>query len=476
LLLVPIWIVKYPPLIDYPNHLARAFILNHLHDPAYKFGQYYASDWGLNPYFLGDALMQLFQRFVDVYVAGKILLSLCLVTFPLGVAYFLRRANPGNEYLALWAFAVAYNPNFLMGFMSFYLSIGLCFFAVGVWLDYARTGEDKYWVRTLMLATLCFLTHLGGFGVAAVMILTHTVLTGGMGRRLVKALLVFVPGGVFFLYAKMHGWAKRDLDYSTWRLGPKIKGMLVPFREYSHVVEGLTILALILTVAYFLRRKDRLRLQTEWVVIAGVILAIHWMVPGMYGDLAFIDYRFCLFAFLIALAIPAFRGPRTIPVALAGIVIVAHIVGATRYFRAEQAHLAGLAQEFSLIPRNSMVLAYTAKSTGSWEGRDDLHFWGYGVIERGWITPSVFHQKSVQPIELRVPMYSDNDQYGVKLLEGQYDPKQIAENYDYLWTSNTGYLDQILNQIGTPVATKGELKIYKSKERTLGSAKHAAER
>ena len=168
LLAVPIWLVKYPPLVDYPNHLARAFILHHLNDPHYNFAHFYASDWGLNPYFLADALIQVFQRFVGIYVAGRILLTMCILGLPLGVAFFLHRANPGNEYLALWALAIAYNPNFLMGFMSFELSVALCFFVVGVWLDYARTGEDKYWIWTLLLATLCFLTHLGGFGVAAV--------------------------------------------------------------------------------------------------------------------------------------------------------------------------------------------------------------------------------------------------------------------------------------------------------------------
>jgi hypothetical protein len=30
-LLVPIWIVNYPGMIDYPNHLARCYILAHFH-------------------------------------------------------------------------------------------------------------------------------------------------------------------------------------------------------------------------------------------------------------------------------------------------------------------------------------------------------------------------------------------------------------------------------------------------------------
>ena len=464
LLAVPIWLVKYPPLVDYPNHLARAFILHHLNDPHYNFAHFYASDWGLNPYFLADALIQVFQRFVGIYVAGRILLTLCILGLPLGVAFFLHRANPGNEYLALWALAIAYNPNFLMGFMSFELSVALCFFVVGVWLDYARTGEDKYWIWTLLLATLCFLTHLGGFGVAAVVIAAHTLFTSGMGRRMVRAVLVFVPGGLFFLNAKFHGWAKRDLDYTSWRLNSKLRGMLVPFREYTRTLEVLTVLAIVVTVWYFLSRRQKLKLQAVWIGICAIILAIHWVVPNMYGDLAFIDYRFCLFAFLFALAIPAFSGSRTLPITLAMVVILAHVVQAGRYFESEQKHLSSIAGDFKVIPRNALVLAYTAKSDGAWERRDDLHFWGYGVIERGWITPSIFHQRDVQPIQLRFPMYSDDDQYGKKLVEGKYSPDLVAKNYEYLWTSNTSYLDPYLNEVAKPILARGELEIFRSGE------------
>src|SRR2546421_4962719 len=56
MLVLPFWIVTYPPLLDYPNHLARVFILAHLHDPAFHFSEYYGSDWGPYPYLTMDSL------------------------------------------------------------------------------------------------------------------------------------------------------------------------------------------------------------------------------------------------------------------------------------------------------------------------------------------------------------------------------------------------------------------------------------
>jgi hypothetical protein len=473
LLILPIWLVKYPPLVDYPNHLARAFLLHHLHDPNYNFGHFFAPDWGLNPYCLADFLLQLFQHFVGIYAAGRLLLTLCILGLPLGVAFFLRRANPGSEYLALWAFAVAYNPNFLMGFMSFVLSIALCFVLVGVWLDYLRAEQEKHWLLALVLATLTFLTHLGGFAIAAMVIVLYTVLDPCSGRplgrpslrRLPMAALTFLPGASFFLYAKLHRWAGRGLNYAHWSINLKLRGMTVPFREYSRTVEAITILAVLLTIGYFLSRRRELRLQFVWIAIVAAILAFHWIVPDALGDLGFVDYRFCIFAFLFSLAIPVFRGPRIVPVALASVVFLAHVLQAGTYFVSEQKHLQRLADDFQYIPQKALVLAYTSRGAGvPWEKQDDLHFWGYGVIDRGWITPSLFHQSGVQPLQLRVPMYSDDDQYGDKLQERRYSEEVISKTYDYLWTTNVGYLNPYLAKIGNPVCSQGELQIIKTKK------------
>jgi hypothetical protein len=476
LLILPLWLVKYPPLVDYPNHLARAFVLHHLNDPNYNFGHFFAPDWGLNPYCLADFLLQVFQHFVGIYAAGRLLLTVCILGLPLGVAFFLRRANPGNEYLALWAFAVAYNPNFLMGFMSFVLSVALCFVVVGLWLDYLHTGQEKYWLMTLVLATLTFLTHLGGFAIAGMVIVLYTVLDAPVADlkirnymdlmgRLLMAGLAFVPGASFLLYARLHGWAGRGPDYRHWSINLKLRGMTVPFREYSRTVEAITILALLVTIGYFLSRRRELRLQFVWMAIVAAIVALHWIVPDALGDLGFVDYRFCIFAFLFSLAIPVFRGPRIVPVALATVVFLAHVLQAGTYFVSEQKHLQRLANDFQYIPQKALVLAYTSRGVGvPWEKQDDLHFWGYGVIERGWITPSLFHQSGVQPLQLRVPMYSDDDQYGDKLQERKYNEESISKAYDYLWTTNVGYLNPYLEKMGNPVCSQGELQIIKTKK------------
>src|ERR1035438_6402670 len=97
LLLIPIWSTAFPPLLDYPNHLARSFVLAHLHDPAFTFSRFYRADWGLYPYLGMDALLAVLGRLFPIEMAGRIFLSLCVLSLPAAAFFFLRPANPRDD-------------------------------------------------------------------------------------------------------------------------------------------------------------------------------------------------------------------------------------------------------------------------------------------------------------------------------------------------------------------------------------------
>ncbi|MGB9433273.1 MAG: hypothetical protein WBQ89_13605 [Candidatus Acidiferrum sp.] len=475
ILVLPIWLVKYPPLIDYPDHLARAFVLHHLHDPHYDFARWYAPDWGPNPYLLADLLMQVFQSAAGIYVAGRLMLTLCVLGLPWGVLFFLRRANPGSAYLALWAFALAYNRNFLMGFMSFQLSIALCFVVVGVWLDYLRNDKTSTYAVSMVLTTMLYLTHLGGYAIAALAIGIYTLMRFGMNRKFWLSAIPFVPGALFFLSGEFNGgWAKRGLDYRTWHFSSKLKGMLVPFILYSRPLGLLTMLVVLATAVYFLWRRDKLKLNVAWIVVAIAIVAVHWIMPGMYGDLGFVNYRFCIVAFLFVLAVPRFAGARNWIVAVAVALCLLRTADVTKYFVSQQKPLAEMTNSFKYIPKQALVLPYSSIGDHSWIEDARIRFWAYGVIERGWISPSLYHQAGVQPLRLRVPICAENDQDGRELLESKYTIEAVRETYPYVWANDISYLDPLLELVASPIFDDGELKIYKRKDTPVDTATSAS--
>jgi hypothetical protein len=102
LLLLPLWIVRYPPLLDYPDHLARSFIIFHLDDPAYRFRNVYSTEWGPYPYLGMDVLLIGLQHLLSAEAAGRLLLSVCVLLLPMAGWWFLREANPGHDALSIW--------------------------------------------------------------------------------------------------------------------------------------------------------------------------------------------------------------------------------------------------------------------------------------------------------------------------------------------------------------------------------------
>lgn len=114
-LLAPIWTVRYPPIVDYPNHLASAFVLAHLKDPSFHFSGFYAADWNTSPYLAMDVILVGLQRFMPIEIAGRVLLSLCVLAVPAAAWFFIRRANPEEESLALWSLAITQNLYFFSG-------------------------------------------------------------------------------------------------------------------------------------------------------------------------------------------------------------------------------------------------------------------------------------------------------------------------------------------------------------------------
>ena len=200
-LAVPYLFVTEPPLLDYANHLARAFVLDHLHDPGYQFAQYYRADWKPYPYVLWDLLALALQRILPVEIAGKLLLMLTTVLLPFSVAWFLWQANRGSIRLSLLACALSYNVLFFWGFTAYHLSVGFCFLMVGTWLWYRRRPSRSRAALFVLVMFLTYFAHLLGFAAAA-FILVFYELTSLQWREWLRLACFLAPPSLLFLWAR----------------------------------------------------------------------------------------------------------------------------------------------------------------------------------------------------------------------------------------------------------------------------------
>src|SRR3978361_74018 len=77
-LLMPLLVVDMPPLLDYPNHLARAFVLASLPDDTIL-ARFYAPHWSIIPNLGFDLIAPALIHLLPVHVAGRLLIAAALL-------------------------------------------------------------------------------------------------------------------------------------------------------------------------------------------------------------------------------------------------------------------------------------------------------------------------------------------------------------------------------------------------------------
>ena len=174
IVLYPIALVTVPDLEDYPNHLARMFILTHYNQSA-SLQHYYDVTWRPIPYLAMDAVFQLLTPVADIYQAGRLYVGLCILLPVLSVAALHFAVHRRLSLVPAGAFLLSYNALLLWGFLN-YLPV-LCL-AVAVFAGWIATAKWPRWPRLILFSTLTVVLYLGhvvAFGAYGLMVLSFEV-------------------------------------------------------------------------------------------------------------------------------------------------------------------------------------------------------------------------------------------------------------------------------------------------------------
>ena len=158
-LLSPLLVVDVPPLLDYPNHLARAFVLASLPDDPIL-ARFYAPHWSIIPNLGLDLITPPLIHLVPVHVAGRLLIAAALLLPVCGtVAY---NTALGGRWWSFGVGLVAYNSCLLYGFLNFQISLGLALLLAAAWLRWREDRPPQAIILAMIGAPLLFACHLMG--------------------------------------------------------------------------------------------------------------------------------------------------------------------------------------------------------------------------------------------------------------------------------------------------------------------------
>lgn len=458
ILVAPVWTVKYPPLVDFPNHLASSFVLAHMHDPKFHFSKFYAPNWQLSPYVTMDLLLVALQKFLPVQIAGRAVLTLSLLAVPLAVWVFVREANPGESKLAFWSLLLCNNMYFfLYGLINMQLSMALCFLTLGLWLRYLRSPGRTLWWLVCGSATFLYFTHIVGFGVACIVVTCYLLITRRPVREMIFSWLLFLPGMGFYLYWKASDTTKWPMVFPS--LIIKLERVSAVIVGYSSSLDFLTLLVILICILWGAADNPEFKVNVSWLVVTACLFAVYLVLPSEYGPGGMVARRILPFIFVVGLAAAKLgrRGRYLVPIAL--VLFIARTANVEQHFVKIQPRLDAFARSFEVIPRGSRVFPIVQRTVE--KGTPEDTFWAYGVIDRGWFSPYLFHNKGVQPLRIKLNTYSLGRYAAFVTRRKPIQWATIRAEYDYIWAFGTSDYSQQMSQIGKVVFKSHGLEVYR---------------
>ena len=425
-LVAPLLVVDVPPLVDYPNHLARVFVLASLpHDPA--IATFYAARWAIIPNLALDLVAPPLLAFLPVHDVGRLLIAAAVLLPVLGtVAY-------GTALKSRWwcmaVGLIAYNGTLLEGFLNFNLAAGLALLLAAAWLRW----RERYPAATIGLAAAggiaLFVCHLmgllffgvllGGAELARLLPLRATprrLVRQGLARGAVLGLIFAAPAA---LYAAS---ALRRLggDAAFVSVGDKLIHLMAIFTGYWWPLDLVTALAAVgVPMLCLLARRGRMPPPAAAAAI--VLLTAYLAAPYGWKETYQLDTRFAIMLGYIVFAgfVPA-RWPAWLSGAVAAgvfFLFVARMAVLTTAWMQHRDDLASLRRALEpLRPGQAVYVVSVAPtdpvtywSRAPWSRRlsdgvqTDTHLGALALIEhRAW-WPFEFDNESQQPIRTLPP-------------------------------------------------------------------------
>lgn len=419
-LAIPFFLVDVPPILDYPNHLARYFVLAHPDDP--ELSQMYRPRWGLMPNLGMDVLGAGLLKLTDVHTGGRILLALSLFAPVVGVIVYSRGVFGEFSTWPLASGTVAFNGIFHLGFMNFLLGLGLAFALATGWIVLRRRGQTLTAVAYATLATpILFFCHLFGVLVFSLLIGAEEIARlralrhGGkltaaeMLRTAVLLAIAISPAVVLYLATPLAAGAAAPAPAAG--VGYKLWTLLTPFMATN---VWLTLWTATIVIGFLAISWRRTGVSPAVWIALGILAVVYLVAPSEIKGGTFVDIRLGMIAGLLLFA--GFRpalGPREAVVAGT---IFASLIGARTIYigatwidhRQTLAELRGAMAQ--IAPGSRVMIAHGPRATGTQVKQPEMALPGISrldsaltalmVIERRAFWPFLFANPAQQPMEL----------------------------------------------------------------------------
>ncbi len=463
-LLVPVLVAPVPPLLDYPNHLARIWLLGGGADMAPVSGMYRIA-WDTLTNIGIDLLAVLLTRPFDYETVGRIFVAAAALLVPLG-GVLLWRAIHGRVHFWQLSFVLfAWGAGLLSGFLNFEIGLGLAMLAASCDPALARRGAVSLAAVRMACAALLILVHVFAFVFYAALLcavclgpefgaFTRRKAASGIARSLAVAAVTLAVPAVLILVLGPHlpgghsgntlpaVWSDFRAGFAQLRAAPaeKLKAAFASIRTYANWLDGLALAMLVLPVLGSLALR-RLAVHAGMLLVSLGLLACYVAFPAYLAATDAVDVRFAFMAPLVLLAglrpdLPS----RAVRAAAASLLVVSSLrTGVMAWvWHERQADVAALSRALALVPQGAAILPLEHDAPGAKGGPvgryTAMHAPSYRHLPtlalpwRQAFVPTLFAFRGKQPITILPPWDAISEPNGGFVAHGQalVDPARFA--------------------------------------------------
>ncbi len=429
-LAVPLLLVQVPPVVDFPNHLARLWLIagGAASPPA---GAFYAIDWSRAQINIGIDLVAV--ALGGLFPAGELargLLGVALV-LPVAGAALLGRAIAGRWHAGLLLLPLlAWNFPFVVGFMNQQIATGIALLAAAFEPRMPRRRAAAP-IRMAIILVTAIVHPLGAalyLGLLGAWCLSPTRRLPDVARDLSRRMLPPLAA-IALLVLSMPQAPGFDAGGSIagqpryLGLGQKVATLLAPFASYAPLTEG-ALGVMLLAVLAGMAAAGALRADRGFLTLAGALGFLAMLGPDNLGDTGSMGLRLgalamVLLVIAVAPATSLGQAERRIAAGLTGLVIVrtawiAHVwltaAPASASVQAAISHLppgarlmvlldmpdrslGGLAPGRDTLPIGSSILLHTTFQ----------HYPLLAIPAAGAFVPYLFAAEGKQPVRILPP-------------------------------------------------------------------------
>jgi hypothetical protein len=494
-LLAPFLVAAIPPLTDYPNHLARYWLIaGGVHEPA--LAGFYRIDWFNAVTNVGvDRMVAVLAPFASGFTLGHLAVVAAAVLPPLGILA-LNQALSGRitAWQALFPLA-AWSTTLLMGFINFQLGLGLALLFAAV----DPLARPRLWSRLLgprwargavvmriPLGMILAADHLFGLLFYAVLLAGLAVgpepidwpdwgvLLVRLRRAALASAWCLIPLAVIATHRALPGAeaSGRSFDHSIqYNVMPgKLATLFSVLASYNVFQEMVLALALVVLFLWLRGRRALTAHAGLTLACAGlVVLAI--ITPSRAAGASWIDRRFPVMALFCGLAALQLREdvPRRFALVLgAGSLLLASLQAAwvSWNWRAMERDMGAVRQVLASVPAGatilpvqhdpSLALKWHAPAGRYMFGVGDAtfrHFDALAVPFRHAFVPNLFAARGLQPLKVlggwdRLVEHNGGDLASVSALTRAPRPDEASyiagwrRRFDYVLVLNVDMPDQ----------------------------------